>query len=338
MTKTPTFANRVLNWWQTHGRHDLPWQIERTPYRVWLSEIMLQQTQVVTVVPYFQRFVARFPELSDLAAAELDEVMALWSGLGYYARARNLHAAARVCLQLHDGQLPECPEALRELPGIGESTANAIIAQAHNRRAPILDGNVKRVLARHAAIAGWPGKAAVLRKLWAEAEQRTPPDHARDYTQAIMDLGAMVCRRTRPACCDCPVAGDCQARARGVVEKLPERRKPRPRPRHSTRLVVMEDSQGRILLERRPPAGIWGGLWSLPELDDDRQPATATQLASIEHHFTHFVLDIHPVKVSVSRPSELADGQHRQWLSPNEALSCGLPRPVRQIIESLIEP
>ena len=295
---------------------------------------MLQQTQVGTVVPYFQRFTDRFPELADLARAELDEVMALWSGLGYYARARNLHAAARICAEQHEGCLPETSEELQALPGIGESTANAIIAQAHDRRAPILDGNVKRVLARHAAIAGWPGRIAVQRQLWQESEHRTPPDRARDYTQAIMDLGATLCRRSKPDCPNCPVADDCQALFLNLVEQLPESRKPRPRPRRSTCLAVIRDDQGRILLERRPPSGIWGGLWSLPELPND-DTLRGQPLASIEHHFTHFILDIHPFLVLAPENLAIADESKKEWLSPSEALDRGLPRPIRQIIQSL---
>ncbi|TVQ30552.1 MAG: A/G-specific adenine glycosylase [Wenzhouxiangella sp.] len=334
---TGPFASRLLGWWEIHGRHDLPWQLERTPYRVWLSEIMLQQTQVATVVPYFQRFTTRFPELSDLAGAELDEVMALWSGLGYYARARNLHATARICRDHHDGKLPESPEALRELPGIGQSTANAIVAQALDRRAPILDGNVKRVLARHAAIPGWPGKAAVLRALWQESERRTPADRACDYTQAIMDLGATLCRRSKPDCANCPVASDCQALAQDLVDQLPESRSARPRPRRRVQLAILEDERGRILLERRPPAGIWGGLWSLPELEDDEDMDNARALAAIEHHFTHFILDIQPLHLSISDNAKVDDRPDREWLSRSEALTRGLPRPIRQIIESLAD-
>ena len=330
------FANRLLAWWEIHGRHDLPWQIDRTPYRVWLSEVMLQQTQVSTVVPYFHRFTSHFPELADLAAADLDEVMALWSGLGYYARARNLHAAAKTCAEQYDGCLPETAEELQALPGIGESTANAIVAQAHDRRAPILDGNVKRVLARHAAIAGWPGKTAVQRKLWQEAERRTPPDRARDYTQAIMDLGATLCRRKKPDCTNCPVASDCQAWALNLVNQLPESRKPKPRPRRSTRLAVLQDEQRRILLERRPPSGIWGGLWSLPEFPRNDGKDQGQPLPSIEHHFTHFILDIHPVLLHASDSSKIADSSDSEWLSPPEALNRGIPRPIRQIIESLL--
>ena len=315
----------------------MPWQVERSPYRVWLSEIMLQQTQVATVIDYFQRFTARFPDLASLASAELDEVMALWSGLGYYARARNLHQAARICAEQFGGKLPDSADELLKLPGIGQSTANAIIAQAHDRRAPILDGNVKRVLARHAGIEGWPGRTAIGKALWAESERRTPPDRARDYTQAIMDLGATVCRPRNPACPACPLASDCIAYKHGMVDELPGRKPRRERPERSTRLAVVQGDDGRILLERRPPAGIWGGLWSLPEAEKVPEVDSGTALESIEHHFTHFVLHIHPIHVRITAPGGIADDSDQRWVNPQQALQMGLPRPVRQILEALVQ-
>jgi A/G-specific adenine glycosylase len=337
MTKTETFANRLLHWWRSHGRHDLPWQIDRTPYRVWVAEIMLQQTQVVTVIGYFERFMACFPDLESLAMAELDEVLALWSGLGYYARARNLHAAARQCVEVHGGQLPDSAEDLHDLPGIGESTANAIIAQAHDRRAPILDGNVKRVLARHAGIEGWPGRTPVARRLWQEADSRTPPRHARDYTQAVMDLGATVCTPRRPDCETCPVSADCIARIDDRVDQLPTRKPPRQRPRRQVVLAVVENDQGEILLERRPPTGIWGGLWSLPEMQQLEVSGAGLPLPSIEHHFTHFTLEIEVRRVRVDGKGVdcVSDGSHMRWMAPGAALETGLPQPIRQILESL---
>ncbi len=328
------FANRLLIWWQTHGRHDLPWQIDRTPYRVWVAEVMLQQTQVVTVIGYFERFMHRFPDLETLARADLDDVLALWSGLGYYARARNLHAAARLCLERYDGVVPESAEALRELSGIGESTANAIVAQAHDRRAPILDGNVKRVLARHAGISGWPGRSAVTKRLWQESETRTPGDRACDYTQAIMDLGAMLCTPRNPACESCPVSADCVARLQSRVHELPEKKPRRERPRRKVVLALVENRQGEILLERRPPAGIWGGLWSLPALDDLPGRQEGERLEPVEHHFTHFILDIELRHIHAIGMNWLADDRNQAWMRPEEALKSGLPRPIRRIIES----
>jgi A/G-specific adenine glycosylase len=295
---------------------------------------MLQQTQVVTVIGYFQRFMRRFPDLESLARADLDDVLALWSGLGYYARARNLHAAARLCLEQHDGAVPETAEALRDLPGIGESTANAILAQAHDRRAPILDGNVKRVLARHAGISGWPGQSAVTRRLWQESEARTPTDHACDYTQAIMDLGATVCKPRNPACESCPVSADCTARLQDRVHELPEKRSRRERPRRKVVLAIVENCQGEILLERRPPSGIWGGLWSLPALDDLPGDQDGEHLEPVEHHFTHFILDIELRHIRHTRTDRVADDENQAWMRPEVALKSGLPRPIRRIIES----
>lgn len=332
-----SFAVRLLGWWEMHGRHDFPWQVERSPYRVWLSEIMLQQTQAATVIAYFERFTTRFPDLKALANADLDEVMALWSGLGYYARARNLHKAARICRDQYGGRLPDSADELVKLPGIGQSTANAIIAQAHDRRAPILDGNVKRVLARHAGIEGWPGRSAVSKALWDESDRCTPAHRARDYTQAIMDLGAAICRPRNPACGQCPLASDCIALHQGLVDEIPGRKPKRKRPHRSVRLAIIESDQGRILLERRPPAGIWGGLWSLPQATDLPDAAPGRQLESIEHHFTHFVLHIHPVHFRMASGHDVADGADRQWVKAADALGMGLPRPIRTIMESLAD-
>lgn len=338
-TPDQTFADRLLAWWAVNGRHKLPWQRKRTPYRVWVAEIMLQQTRVGTVIPYFERFMAAFPDLESLAKADIDEVLTQWSGLGYYARGRNLHAAAIRCLEQHDGTLPDDGEALEALPGIGRSTANAILAQAFDRRAPILDGNVKRVLARHAGIEGWPGRSAVLRRLWAEAEARTPPDHAADYTQAIMDLGATVCTPRNPECGACPVAADCVARLRDRVDSLPTPKPKRNRPQRHTTLLIVENDAGEILLERRPPAGIWGGLWSLPEAGQfSTMPVTASleALDPVRHGFTHFLLDIEFKRIHVNQDViTIGDQERRLWLEPEQALAYGLPQPIRRVIEQL---
>ena len=266
------FAERLLAWFADHGRHDLPWQRDPSPYGVWVSEIMLQQTQVATVIPYYERFMARFPDLAALAEAPLDEVLAHWSGLGYYARARNLHRAARQAMAEHGGRLPETIDALQALPGIGRSTAGAILSLALGQRHPILDGNVKRVLARHAAVAGWPGKAAVQRTLWELAEARTPRRRVADYNQAMMDLGATLCTRARPACERCPVAADCRAREQGLQTDYPGPRPRRELPERQVQMLLVRDPQGRVLLERRPPQGVWGGLWCLPELATEADP------------------------------------------------------------------
>ena len=242
------FHRRLLHWFRHHGRHDLPWQSPRDAYRVWVSEIMLQQTQVATVIPYFERFMARFPDLASLASADLDQVLHLWTGLGYYARARNLHRAAGVIVAEHGGRFPTDFEAVLALPGIGRSTAGAILAQACDQRHAILDGNVRRVLARHRAIEGWPGQKAVENTLWALAEELTPAEDVADYTQAIMDLGATVCTRSQPRCAACPLAEDCQARAAGRQADFPGRRPRKALPERHTRMLLLRDAEGQVLL------------------------------------------------------------------------------------------
>src|SRR5690554_683058 len=310
------FAARLLEWFDRSGRHDLPWQRDRRPYTVWVSEIMLQQTQVATVIPYFERFVARFPDIAALAGAPLDDVLALWAGLGYYARARNLHRAARIVAERHGGELPETLDALMALPGIGRSTAGAILAQAKGLRHPILDGNVKRVLARYHAVEGWPGERAVETRLWALAEAHTPHARVADYTQAIMDLGATLCVRRRPACTVCPVADSCRACRLGIQARLPAPRPRRERPRRRRTMLVVRDAAGRVLLERRPERGIWGGLYSLPELDDGDSarewcarrlgcvPIDEIDLPELAHAFTHFDLTIAPRLVRLDTDCE----------------------------------
>lgn len=345
------FATCLLAWFDTHGRHDLPWTQPRTPYRVWLSEIMLQQTQVATVIPYFRRFVAALPDLPALAAAPLDEVLALWSGLGYYSRARHLHQAARICQQQHGGALPEEFAALAALPGIGRSTAGAILAQAHGKPWPILDGNVKRVLARVHGIEGWPGSREVEKRLWHLAEAALPqrlPARARmaDYTQAQMDLGATVCTRSRPRCEACPLSGGCLARQTGRTAELPGKRPSKPLPLRQTQMLWLRDASGHTLLLRRPSRGIWGALWSLPEAADHAalqqlasrhvQLATPMQpLPAFVHVFSHFRLNIQPFHAHGQRldlPAGQADAALR-WAAPEELATLGLPAPIRKLIE-----
>ncbi len=339
------FAGRLLDWYDRHGRHDLPWQNPATPYRVWISEIMLQQTRVETVRPYFERFLQRFPDESSLAAADLDEVLAHWSGLGYYARARNLHKAARIVVAEHGGELPGDLDALMALPGIGRSTAGAILSLALGRRHAILDGNVKRVLARHCGIEGWPGRTAVARELWAAAEARTPQRRVAAYNQALMDLGAGVCLR-RPRCAECPLAADCRARIEDSTGRIPGSKPKRELPQRETLVLVLQRaSDGAILLERRPPEGIWGGLWSLPEFADTETLETwlatrlgrlpeSESLAPVEHAFTHFRLRIHPRRVQVADADTVADGAHRDWYTPGGGPG-GLPAPIRRIAEQV---
>ena len=325
-----SFAGRLLAWWDVHGRRNLPWQRERTPYRVWVAEIMLQQTQVSTVVPYFERFIARFPDVKTLARADLDEVLHLWSGLGYYARARNLHRGAGVVMQGHAGVFPDSVADIRRLPGIGRSTAAAIVAQSRGRRAAILDANVKRVLARRHRVAGAVSSAGTLDELWRLAESHTPDERVADYTQAIMDLGATVCRRTRPRCAECPVRADCRAYAAGDPERYPEKAPRRKRRLERSRFFVVVDPAGACLVERRPTDGVWGGLWSPPERAADESVSRFLEQAGIggelvdqvqqagvfRHGFTHYDLDVEPVYVRLrARPAAVGEGVGR-WIDP----------------------
>jgi A/G-specific adenine glycosylase len=341
-----TFSGRLLDWWDRHGRKDLPWQFPRSAYRVWISEIMLQQTQVKTVIPYFNRFVERFPDVQSLAAASTDEVLSFWSGLGYYARARNLLKTARICVADHAAQLPQTPQALVALPGIGESTANAIFSQAWDKPAVILDGNVKRVLARYFAIEGWPGNAGIHKQLWNQAGQLLPKKRGADYAQAIMDLGATICTRTKPVCGQCPVSRDCRALKTASVELFPTRRPRLKIAKKSFHMLILTDSDGRVLLERRPPAGIWGGLWSLPS-DDNGQSIqlrlgldnnNLQALPSLQHQLSHIQMTIHPL---IGNTEPYARGVEcttdQDWFGPRDWPSLGLPKPVRQLLELHLE-
>jgi A/G-specific adenine glycosylase len=322
LSKPRTFSTRLLAWWDQHGRKDLPWQHLRTPYRVWVAEIMLQQTQVSTVIPYFECWMQRFPDLAALAQAPLDEVLAHWAGLGYYARARNLQRAAQACVAQFGDTLPATAEALAALPGIGRSTAQAIRSQSTDQPAAVLDGNVRRVLARHARVDGWTGSTAVQKKLWAEAERRLPRKRGADYTQAIMDLGALVCTRAKPGCSHCPVNADCRAWSAGVVDQYPA---PRPKTRVSDRdvfLLILQDDAQRVLLEKRPPAGIWGGLWSLPEAESlhllEEKVGLALGKSRLlpprEHRLTHLRMNIQPVLLgSMSSAQVKCPAEHCWW-------------------------
>ena len=342
-------AERLIGWHARHGRRHLPWQCDPTPYRVWVSEIMLQQTQVGVVIGYYERFMARFPVLRELADAALDDVLGLWTGLGYYSRARNLHRAAVLLRDRHGGEMPRDLDALVALPGIGRSTAGAILALSHGDRHPILDGNVKRVLCRYHGIEGWPGQSRVERTLWTLAERHTPHDLVATYTQAIMDLGATLCVRSRPLCSICPVAEDCVARREGTRGRLPAPRPRREVPRRETAFLVLRDSSGALLLERRPPSGIWGGLWCFPECDPVAdvevacrarfgvRPSAITALAPIAHGFTHFKLDVHPILIEIDGDcaDAVAEPGERGWYSPGAAVNLGLAAPVKRLIEQL---
>jgi A/G-specific adenine glycosylase len=340
------FSEQLLGWWDQHGRKDLPWQHPRTAYRVWISEIMLQQTQVKTVIPYFNRFIDRFPDIQSLAAVSNDEVLAYWSGLGYYARARNLLKTAKICMENHDADLPGTPEELVALPGIGESTANAIYSQAFDKTAVILDGNVKRVLSRYLAIEGWPGKAKVHKRLWSNAGKLLPAKRGADYSQAIMDLGATLCTRTRPACEDCPVSQNCKAYGTGTVEQFPAKRPALKITKKSFQMLILLDSNGNVLLERRPPAGIWGGLWSLPADDDGHSVQQRLglknfplkSLAALPHQLTHIQMTIQPLMGHTEmRSSGVECTTDQRWFSQQEWPALGLPGPVRHLLETYLE-
>ncbi|HYQ24812.1 A/G-specific adenine glycosylase [Stenotrophomonas sp.] len=340
------FVARLLHWFDDHGRHDLPWQHPRSPYRVWLSEIMLQQTQVTTVIPYFQRFLQHFPTLPDLAAASNDAVMAQWAGLGYYARARNLHAAAKRCVELHDGDLPRDFDALHALPGIGRSTAGAILSQAWNDPFAILDGNVKRVLSRYHGIEGFPGLPAIEKQLWSLAEAhvaQVPAGRMADYTQAQMDLGATVCSRAKPACVICPLQQDCVARREGRTAELPTPKPGKTLPEREAVALLLRDAQQRVLLQKRPDTGIWAQLWTLPQADVgsdlqdwfdthvDGSLEEAEELPVLQHTFSHYRLHLQVLSRQVRglRVQEPA----LRWVAADELPALGLPAPIRKLLD-----
>lgn len=344
------FARRLLRWHGRNGRHDLPWQHPATPYRVWVSEVMLQQTQVRTVIPYFQSFVESFPDVRTLAAADLDEVLRCWAGLGYYARARNLHRAAQEMCERFQGRLPDTPDTLMELPGIGRSTAGAILALSADRAVPILDGNVKRVLSRYHAVHGWPGDRRVETELWRLSASHVPQRRAGAYTQAIMDLGATLCTRTGPICNDCPLEATCEARRLGIQTQLPDRKPRRALPTRSTIFALIENRRGEILLERRPPTGIWGGLWSLPECPPEREVSdwlqerfgwaadTIRARPVLRHTFTHFHLDIRPVRVRLRGDGRrVSDSGDMVWLKPAADSPIGMAAPVKKLINGVLD-
>ena len=332
------FASAIITWQKQHGRHDLPWQNTIDPYAIWVSEIMLQQTQVAAVLGYYAKFMARFPNIRTLAAATQEEVLQYWSGLGYYSRARNLHNAAQKVMDDFGGhgvkaKFPQDFDAILSLPGIGRSTAAAISTFAFNLPQPILDGNVKRVFARHFLVEGWPSSPKVEQQLWQIALRENPTEAATAYTQGLMDLGATLCTRSKPKCPQCPVNSSCQAFTQNLTHKLPT---PKPRkiiPEKSTFMLVMIDGD-EVMLEKRPPSGIWGGLWSFPELDV--APENAQLLPKLSHIFTHFKLHIQPLRIDTNKNKQ---GLERQtiWLSLQDAIGAAIPTPVRKILLNLNE-
>jgi len=348
------FSQHLLAWFDLHGRKHLPWQQQPTPYPIWVSEIMLQQTQVSSVIPYYQRFMSHFPDLESLATAPLDEVLRCWSGLGYYARARNLHKTAGIIQRNFHGRIPDDPATLQSLPGIGRSTAAAILALSTNQRHTILDGNVKRVLCRYHAVPGWPGQTVVSKHLWTLAEQHTPARRVADYTQAIMDLGATLCTRGKPRCADCPLGSDCQARQQDRVSDYPQPRPRRTLPHRSVAMLILHDqTSGSVLLEKRPPTGIWGGLWSLPEYpcasyDEQllRQWCREQFLCEVniqehwpllKHRFTHFQLNIQPLLIRCDGPpTAVMEDDQRLWYNVHQIHRQALATPARRLLEHFI--
>lgn len=340
-----SFAQRLLQWFDQNGRKDLPWQQNKTAYRVWVSEIMLQQTQVATVIDYYQRFMTRFPTVADLAAAELDELMHYWSGLGYYSRARNLHRCAQMVCQQFQGKFPATVEALIELPGIGPSTAGAISSIAFKQRAPILDGNVKRVLCRHEAIEDWPGKSQIQKQLWHFAEQYTPNERNDDYTQAIMDLGATLCTRRQPDCERCPVASDCKAKIAGIAAQLPASKPRREKPVKRCQMILLQAPDKSILLQKKQVKGVWQDLWCPPQLeaDDDAEQwideqfhypsKTIERWSPFRHSFSHYHLDIEPVLVNLqNHPGTVMEGKDWLWYNSREHDSVGIAAPIQKLL------
>ncbi|MDP1557976.1 MAG: A/G-specific adenine glycosylase [Nitrosomonas sp.] len=343
-------ATRLIHWHKHDGRHHLPWQGSRDPYAIWLSEIMLQQTQVATVIPYYQRFMQRFPTCQSLALAPLDDVLALWSGLGYYARARHLHQAARSVMQDYHGNFPQQQELIQQLPGIGRSTAAAIAVFAFGERCAILDGNVKRVFARYAGIGGYPGTVKIQNLLWQKAHEYLPERNARQpieiYTQALMDLGATVCTRSKPLCTACPLQQDCVGFRENRVAQFPAPKPHKSQPKKET-LFLMLLNQKQILLEKRPTTGVWGGLWCPPEImaGEDIARYCAQQygldarlvadMPPLDHTFTHFKLRIHPQLCHVVSAAA-SPQQHTRWMTLEQALQAAIPTPVRKLLRQLI--
>lgn len=343
-----TFADKVLAWFDQDGRKGLPWQQNPTPYRVWVSEIMLQQTQVTTVISYYERFMQRFPDLQSLAAAPQDNVLQLWEGLGYYSRARNLHKTAQQVRDAYAGEFPTDRLTLETLPGIGRSTAAAILSLSQGQREAILDGNVKRVLARYHAVTGWVGEPRVQKQLWTYAEQHLPTERNADYTQAMMDMGATLCTRSKPLCLRCPLQDDCQAFKQGTPKAYPGKRPPKDLPEKTALALLLRNTAGELLLQQRPPTGVWGGLWSFPEFADGTAlhdwlaqhfaptQAIATRLPTLTHTFSHYRLHLQPLQVDLDAPpARIMEGNGWLWYKANTEYIGGLSAAVRQFFQTL---
>ena len=343
---TQSFSSKILDWYHQFGRKQLPWQLNKTPYKVWVSEIMLQQTQVTTVTPYFQRFMNSFPDIHTLAKAQQDHVLSLWTGLGYYARARNLHKTAQIISQDFNGNFPSTVDALEELPGIGRSTAGAILSLGHGLYAPILDGNVKRVLARHFAVDGWPGKTAVQKRLWELSDELTPREECGNYNQAMMDIGATVCTRTKPECHRCPIAATCKAFASNTIELYPGKKPKKAKPVKTTHLLMIKCGN-EVLLQKNPQQGIWGGLWGFPQAQTsndverflDKLGVTAESskpLTEFRHTFSHFHLDCLPVIINLSeKVSWASESGQSMWFSLDSEQQLGFAAPTVKLLKEL---
>ncbi len=346
MSASPAFSQAVLNWFDEHGRHDLPWQHDKTPYRVWVSEIMLQQTQVATVIPYYHKFMVSFPDVQSLAQASTDEVLHHWTGLGYYARARNLHKCAQTVVENYGGSFPKDTDKLQGLSGIGRSTAGAVASISMGLPSAILDGNVKRVLSRFHAIEGWPGNKKIADEMWLIAEAYTPKKRTGDYTQAMMDLGATLCSRSKPKCEICPLMPQCEAYAQSRVKDFPFSKPKKEKPIKSTRMLIIEHD-GQILLKQQPETGIWGGLWIFPQQAIDEAPMEHPQLQntkvlSVEagdafrHTFSHYHLDIHPLKIELKKAADQIGEAKFLWYNLKQPASVGLAAPVKKLLDDLI--
>ncbi|GIU09047.1 MULTISPECIES: A/G-specific adenine glycosylase [unclassified Shewanella] len=347
MKTTASFSTRIITWYDNFGRKQLPWQIAKTPYKVWISEIMLQQTQVATVIPYFEKFIARFPDIDTLASAEQDEVLHYWTGLGYYARARNLHKAAQTIKSQYKSEFPTDFDDVLALPGIGRSTAGAVLSLSLGLNFPILDGNVKRVLARHGAIEGWPGKKPVEQQLWLLTEKLTPAKDIQKYNQAMMDIGATVCTRSKPNCAQCPVAIDCKAQLSGRQSEFPGKKPKKTIPEKSAWLLVIEENH-QVHLEKRPPAGIWGGLWCFPQFsqrqeldtyikDKQLKVISERELTGFRHTFSHFHLDVQPVLIRATGHSDnqIMEQTSTVWYNLTHPPKVGLASATERILADL---
>ena len=341
------FSKAILNWFDVHGRKDLPWQINPSPYRVWISEIMLQQTQVNTAIPYYLRFMDSFPDIHSLSSASTDRVMHHWSGLGYYARARNLHKTSKIVQQEYNGVIPLDFDSLFKLPGIGKSTAGAILSLSDNQRHPILDGNVKRVLARFHAIEGWPGTKKIENKFWHFAESHLPKKRMADYTQAMMDLGATLCTRSKPNCMHCPLTERCEAKQMNQQDQFPTRKPAKAKAHHRLNLIILR-VQNKILLEKRPESGIWGGLSSLPELENnspidgwikkrlESAPKKISEMNPVHHAFSHYTMDIFPIEVRMDSSSCKLDlNENEFWYELDHPEEVGMASPVKKLLEQV---